>query len=56
MESFTPKSFDGFSRLVPQSVSGFLHQAGELFSDSDFGNKISVLNSEKNQQISNEGD
>jgi len=54
MESFTPKSFDGFSRLVPQSVSGFLHRAGELFSDSDFGNKISVLNSEKNQQISNE--
>ena len=58
MESYRPKSFDGFSRLVPQTVTGFLHRAGELFSDSDFGNKISVLNSENdNQQIStNKGD
>jgi len=39
MESYRPKSFDGFSRLVPQTVTGFLHRAGELFSDSENDNQ-----------------
>ena len=58
MESFSPKNFDGFPRLVPQTVTGFLHRAGELFSDSDFGNKIGVVNSENNKQpiSTNKGD
>jgi len=42
MESFAPKSF-----RVPQTFSGFLHRTGELFSDSDYGSKISAIKSDE---------
>ena len=37
MESGRPKSFEQFSQFVPQSFSGFLHRAGELLGDTDYG-------------------
>ena len=48
MESLSPKSFESFARIVPQSFSGFLHRTGELFSDSsDYGSKINYRSDEK---------
>ena len=44
MESYNPRRFE---TLVPQRYSGFLHRAGQLFSDADFGVKINQLGTEK---------
>ena len=44
MESFSPQRFE---TLVPHSYSGFLHRAGQLFSDADFGVKINNLKTEE---------
>ena len=40
MESYNPQRF---STLVPERYSGFLHRAGQLFSDANFGVKINNL-------------
>ena len=42
MESYNPERF---STLVPHRYSGFLHRAGQLFTDADFGVKIQNLDS-----------
>ena len=44
MESYNPRRFE---TLVPQRYSGFLHRAGQLFSDADFGVKINQLGTEE---------
>ena len=44
MESYNPRRFD---TLVPHRYSGFLHRAGQLFSDADFGVKINQLETEE---------
>ena len=44
MESYNPERF---STLVPHRYSGFLHRAGQLFTDADFGVKIQNLDSEE---------
>ena len=53
MESFSGKNLDflsyGFENTSPNRFSNFLSRAGELFSDSDFGNKIK--NESQKQQI-----
>ena len=47
MESIRPSSFERFSKLVPESFSGFLHRAGEILGDSDYGSKIVSSSQEK---------
>ena len=47
MESIRPSSFERFSKLVPESFSGFLHRAGEILGDSDYGSKIVSHSQEK---------
>ena len=47
MESIRPSSFERFSKLVPESFSGFLHRAGEMLGDSDYGTKIVSRSKEK---------
>ena len=47
MESIRPSSFERFSKLVPESFSGFLHRAGEMLGDSDYGSKIVSHSQEK---------
>ena len=44
MESYNPERF---STLVPHRYSGFLHRAGQLFTDADFGVKIQNIGSEE---------
>ena len=44
MESYNPERF---STLVPHRYSGFLHRAGQLFTDADFGVKIQNVDSEE---------
>ena len=54
MESGRPKSFEQFSQFVPQSFSGFLHRAGELLGDTDYGAKIQADTSEERQRSGQE--
>ena len=48
MESYNPERF---STLVPHRYSGFLHRAGQLFTDADFGVKIQNLDSEEKNTV-----
>ena len=54
MESGRPKSFEQFSQFVPQSFSGFLHRAGELLGDTDYGAKIPADTGEERQRSGQE--
>ena len=45
MESYNNP--ERFSTLVPHRYSGFLHRAGQLFTDADFGVKIQNVDSEE---------
>ena len=55
MESVGPSTFEKFSKFVPESFSGFLHRAGEMLSDSDYGSKIVSHDEEKHRSRSDAG-